>query len=65
MREVKATCTWGDGPDVLLVVGDDPKHWADLTSEQARSLAHSLLMAAAHADELEQVAKDMDQQAGG
>jgi prephenate dehydrogenase len=62
MKKVTATCTWGDGPDVLLVVGTDPHHWADLTSAQAKSLAYELLNAASHADELERIAADQDAQ---
>ena len=41
---IKAECTWGDGPDVLLVAKDQ-EHNAlfDLTRLQAFTLAQSLL----------------------
>jgi len=69
---MKASCAWGDGPDVIvslegtkIILYEDPhennhfKHGIvsegsfDLTSNEAIELAHSLLMAA-------RVAKDLD-----
>jgi len=55
--EVKASCTWGDGPDVLLNIQDT---LYDLTSEQAKRLANELLQAAQNADELDSTAKNHD-----
>jgi hypothetical protein len=62
--KIKASCTWGDGPDILLIFNDKPficyenpilgqwKHGhvtkgaADLTQQEARDLAASLISAA-------------------
>jgi len=58
----RAECTWGDGPDVLVVVPQgsryammavDGGHSFGMESRAARALAESLLKAADIADELE------------
>ena len=52
----KAECTWGDGPDVLLVIESIGRktYYFDLTSKEAKELANQLLMASS-------VAKEMDE----
>ncbi len=55
-----AECTWGDGPDVMLVMSPDPDDLYDLTADQARKLASSLQMAAVRVDELTQVGEQHD-----
>ena len=59
---IKAECTWGDGPDVLLVAKDQ-EHNAlfDLTRLQAFTLAQSLLAAVNQVDELEKIALQHDE----
>lgn len=61
----KAECTWGDGPDVLVVVAGinisgfslsqhaNGDHSFGLTSDEAKHLAAQLLTSAERADELD------------
>ena len=51
----RAECTWGDGPDVLLIVKEDPCFFFDLTIKGARKLARSLDTAADRAEQLEEI----------
>jgi len=51
---INVTCTWGDGPDVLVTcdrVCD--KTYIDLTADEALKLAVMLVAAAASAKELQ------------
>lgn len=58
--KIDAECTWGDGPDVLLHIGDQ---LFDLTIKEALVLAARLESAAYHADELNRMAES-DQENG-
>ena len=60
----KAACTWGDGPDVLLVHEKDNKYSSsyDLTAKEAKELANRLIIAANIADDMEQSAQDYFEQ---
>ena len=83
----RAACTWGDGPDVLLVFEDDyfmlyedPKHnkppqgspthgyvtkgSADLTVDEALTLAFQLTEAANNAKELDRMCEEHDEAEG-
>ena len=56
MYKITADCTWGDGPDVLLVIHNtisDEKLFFDLTSNEAIALAKQLEEKALRAVELE------------
>jgi hypothetical protein len=66
-----AECTWGDGPDVLMVLKDKThglrilakrEHWASMgfTSQEARILAGQLERAAQQAEELQAQAEGHD-----
>ena len=63
VEKAKATCTWGDGPDVIFVINTKLIAHAnavgsfDLTSKEARSLAFELNNAAEQAEELERISK--------
>lgn len=52
---IKATCTWGDGPDVLLEINDK---LYDLSANEAFELATVLMMAANQAHALEVTANE-------
>lgn len=59
---IKAECTWGDGPDVLLVIKDKEHHLLlDLTKEKALALSHSLLTAVSQVIALEDLCVQHDQ----
>jgi hypothetical protein len=60
---IKAECTWGEGPDVLIfaegaevAAGEHLERpdqaWINLTATEARRLAAELLVAAERAEEL-------------
>lgn len=59
MSKVKAVCTWGDGPDVLLCVGEDPKNFFDLTLEEAKELESNLSLSILQVEHLERVYKEL------
>lgn len=48
LQRLDAVSTWGDGPDVLVVVDWEktPTYYLDLTSQQALKLAKDLVEAA-------------------
>jgi len=52
---IKAECTWGEGPDVLLTVerGNEKARWYDLTSQEARILSNQLIVSARYAEEMD------------
>lgn len=54
---MKAVCTWGDGPDILL---SDGTHSFDLNVIQAEKLVSELLIAIDMVKSLEQQCKDHD-----
>jgi hypothetical protein len=55
---IKAECTWGDGPDVLLNLNGK---LFDLTADAAEKLAHDLMIAANNARELDSIAECSDE----
>ena len=76
-KQIEASCTWGDGPDVLVcskgfttfnltpvrmehsVYGCVDEWQLDLTEQEARELANSLLMAAAHVRHLIEATREV------
>jgi len=68
MKEKKcsweAFCTWGDGPDILLVhrKNDFEVSSYDLNIKEARSLAYELIIAADQAENIEESVKDYFEQ---
>jgi hypothetical protein len=48
--KIDAECTWGDGPDVLLIIG---KLFVDLKKEEALDLAYKLISASEQAKEMD------------
>lgn len=57
---MRAECTWGDGPDVIIVLGDKKvgkTGLIDLTVDEAQSLKVDLEMAIHQVWELENLAK--------
>jgi hypothetical protein len=54
LMEAKATCTWGDGPDVFLVVNGQAY---DLTVQEAKNLRWDLDNAIREVEQLENLAK--------
>jgi len=70
---MKAECTWGDGPDVLvvldgtpIVIYEDPDNQRvsqgsfDLTANEAEALGADLIAAAKRARYLDKQARDLD-----
>lgn len=60
------TCTWGDGPDILLTIQRQPQGGRclyDLTLKEAEELAWQLNTAIRQVKELEEMAANQDQMA--
>ena len=60
LKSIKSTCTWGEGPDVLLTIeyDNDKTQWLDLTSREARILSNQLIVSAQYAEDMDKSVRE-------
>jgi len=63
MKKIEATCTWGDGPDILININTDldATNSMDLNLKEAKNFLGELSMAIMQVEELENVCKNHDE----